>query len=402
MKKYILLVHFLFITYGSFSQTVIQMKKEGGVSIIPCKVNGLSLSFIFDTGASEVTLSLTEAKFMLKNGYLSKNDILGTSKYSDANGDISEGININIREIEIQGLKLYNVKAAIVKNMEAPLLLGQTAISKLGVFQLDLISNTLTILSNSSSKNVMDFNNSNFNTCIDIDGNIYKTVKIGSQTWMAENLNVEHFQNGYPIQEAKTNEEWKKAGENNRPAWCYYNFDPINGEKYGKLYNWYAINDSRRLTPKEWHVPSDNEWKELEKYLVDKVGYKMKSTIGWDGDKYTEISSFCDSCYLWSKEDRQKKFCNLCNNSGYTKIKLPYFNNSINGSNSSGFSALPGGWIEDNGIFSGYILEVTSWWTTTEYIKNQIFTRGPNNITGELGGMNVYKMYGCYVRCLLD
>lgn len=128
------------------SQTVIQMKSEGGVSIIPCKVNGLKLNFIFDTGASNVSISMTEASFMLKNEYLFKEDIIGTSNYLDANGNISAGVNIILKEIEIGGLKLYDVKAAVVANMKAPLLLGQSAISKLGVVQLDLSSNTLTIL----------------------------------------------------------------------------------------------------------------------------------------------------------------------------------------------------------------------------------------------------------------
>ena len=85
------------------SQTIIKMKSEGGVSIIPCKVNGLNLNFIFDTGASDVSISLTEASFMLKNGYLDKSDIIGTSKYLDANGNINEGVTINLKEIEIAG-----------------------------------------------------------------------------------------------------------------------------------------------------------------------------------------------------------------------------------------------------------------------------------------------------------
>lgn len=123
------------------------MKSESGVSIIPCKVNGLNLNFVFDTGAGDVSISITEASFMLKNGYLSTSDIIGTSNYLDANGDINEGININLKEIEIAGLKLFNVKASIVKNIDAPLLLGQSAISKLGKIQLDLNLNTLTILS---------------------------------------------------------------------------------------------------------------------------------------------------------------------------------------------------------------------------------------------------------------
>ena len=154
MKKVILVV-FLFLIFilngNLFSQTVIKMKRDGGVSIIPCKVNGLNLNFIFDTGASSVSLSMTEATFMLKNGYLSESDILGTNKFLDASGKISEGVIINLKEIEIAGLKLYNVKASIVKNNKAPLLLGQSAIGKLGKIQLDFEQNTLSILSGKGS-----------------------------------------------------------------------------------------------------------------------------------------------------------------------------------------------------------------------------------------------------------
>jgi aspartyl protease family protein len=93
---------------------------------------------------------------MLKNGYLSLNDIIGSNKFSDANGNISEGVIINLKEIEIGGVKLFNVIASVVKNDKAPLLLGQSAIKKLGQIKFDLKENTITILSgvssNSSSK----------------------------------------------------------------------------------------------------------------------------------------------------------------------------------------------------------------------------------------------------------
>lgn len=132
-------------TLSTFSQVVIKMKKQNGVNVIPCKVNGLNLAFIFDTGASDVSISLTEAIFMLKHGFLKKSDIIGKAKYSDANGNISEGIVINLKEIDIHGLKLHNVRASIVKNANAPLLLGQSAISKLGKIELNLKENTLII-----------------------------------------------------------------------------------------------------------------------------------------------------------------------------------------------------------------------------------------------------------------
>jgi clan AA aspartic protease (TIGR02281 family) len=146
MRKLFLLVTLIYVSVVAFPQVTIQMKREGGISIIPCKVNGLNLKFIFDTGASEVSISMTEATFMLKNDYLSEDDIVGKSNYLDANGNINVGVKIILREIEIGGLKLYNVKASVINNMKAPLLLGQSAIGKLGTIQLDLNANTLTIL----------------------------------------------------------------------------------------------------------------------------------------------------------------------------------------------------------------------------------------------------------------
>lgn len=143
--KHILFFIFMGLTSSISGQVIIQMKREGGVSTIPCKVNGLMLQFIFDTGASEVSMSMTEASFMLKNGYLSADDIIGTANYLDANGDISEGITIRLREIEIGGLKLKDVRASVVKNLKAPLLLGQSALRKLGKIQFDLEENTITI-----------------------------------------------------------------------------------------------------------------------------------------------------------------------------------------------------------------------------------------------------------------
>lgn len=91
----------------------------------------------------------------------------------------------------------------------------------------------------------------------------YKTVKIGNQVWMAKNLNESHFRNGDPIPEAKSDEEWKKAGREGKPAWCYYENKTKNGKTYGKLYNWYAVNDPRKLAPEKWHIPSKKEFETL-------------------------------------------------------------------------------------------------------------------------------------------
>ena len=110
-----------------------------------------------------------------------------------------------------------------------------------------------------------------------------QTVTIGKQVWMTKNLDVSTFRNGDPIPEAKTNEAWKAAGENKQPAWCYYDNDPKNGTKYGKLYNWYAVNDPRGLAPAGYHIPTDAEWTVLTDYLggEDVAFKKMKSPSGW-------------------------------------------------------------------------------------------------------------------------
>ena len=94
-----------------------------------------------------------------------------------------------------------------------------------------------------------------------------QTVTIGTQVWMTKNLDLATFRNGDPIPEAKTDEEWEKAGENKQPAWCYYDNDPANGAKYGKLYNWYAVIDSRGLAPVGYHIPSDADWTKLNDFL---------------------------------------------------------------------------------------------------------------------------------------
>lgn len=109
----------------------------GGVTQISCSINDLPLQFIFDTGASSVSLSMVEANFMMKNGYLKRSDVVGSGNFYDANGNISEGTIINLRQIEFGGLKLDNVRASVVRNQKAPLLLGQSVLGRLGKIEID-------------------------------------------------------------------------------------------------------------------------------------------------------------------------------------------------------------------------------------------------------------------------
>ncbi|KAB1154390.1 tetratricopeptide repeat protein [Flavobacterium luteum] len=179
----------------SYGQTTINMKKEGGVYSIPCSVNGIGLKFIFDTGASNVSISLTEANFLFKNGYLTKKDIIGSANFQDATGNVSVGTIINIRKLEFSGIILNNVEAQVVHELNAPLLLGQSAMAKLGKFQFDPNSGALTLLDNSikiidsgtkegraycdsgnSKQELEDYNGAmtDYNKAIDINPNFFR------------------------------------------------------------------------------------------------------------------------------------------------------------------------------------------------------------------------------------
>ena len=118
---------------------------EGGVTKIKCRINDLPLHFVFDTGASDVTISTVEATFMMKNGYLVERDITGRQSYMTADGNISEGTTIVLRKVSIGSLELDNVKASVVKSQKAPLLLGQSVLQRLGKIEIDNGRNVLKI-----------------------------------------------------------------------------------------------------------------------------------------------------------------------------------------------------------------------------------------------------------------
>ena len=124
---------------------VAMVRKPGGTFEIPCDINGLPLQMIFDTGASDVTISSVEANFMLKNGYLLEKDVKGKRYYQVANGDISEGTVITLREVKVGDVILHNVDASVVKSQKAPLLLGQSAMERFGTITIDNINNKLLI-----------------------------------------------------------------------------------------------------------------------------------------------------------------------------------------------------------------------------------------------------------------
>ena len=188
------------------------------------------------------------------------------------------------------------------------------------------------------------------------------SVRIGNQEWQTKNLNVDRFRNGDMIQEARTSEEWVAAGENEEPVWSYFDNDAENGKIYGKLYNWFAVNDARGLAPDGWKIPSDEEWTTLADYLGGKnvAGGKMKST---------------DMTYWQSRN------------------KLP--------TNESGFSALPGGYRISDGSFINFRFNAF-FWSATENDNYMAWIRYVNNYNNNLFRYNLNMAVGVSVRCLRD
>jgi uncharacterized protein (TIGR02145 family) len=198
------------------------------------------------------------------------------------------------------------------------------------------------------------------NRCADIDGNVYKTIKIGNQLWMAENLRVTHYRNGEVIPNVTDNNEWAHLTTG---AYCNYDNNPTNGRKYGKLYNWYAVDDYRGLAPAGWHVATDEEWTTLTNYLKgeDVAGGKLKSKTGWKQP-----------------------------NEGAT--------------NESGYCALPSGHRYGDGASVG-LGEQGFWWSSTEYSATNAKGRFMGNYgKNVISNVNDYysdgKVDGFSIRCV--
>jgi uncharacterized protein (TIGR02145 family) len=205
----------------------------------------------------------------------------------------------------------------------------------------------------------------------DIDGNEYPVVRIGTQIWMAENLKTTRFNDGSAIENVTGNYDW---ADKTSPAYSWYDNDMENyGSKYGALYNWYASN-TESLCPSGWHVPSDDEFKTLEKYLG--LTEEQADDLGARGtDQGTQLKS-----------------------------KSGWLDNG-NGTNTSGFSALPGG--VRNHMTGDFMNEgfVTGFWCTTNN-QEEIFSR---YLTGDMtqagrnfGDQEKFKSAGNYIRCIKD
>ena len=219
-----------------------------------------------------------------------------------------------------------------------------------------------------------------------------KGVAIGSQVWMSTNLNVSTYRNGDVIPQVQDKDTWDKLTTG---AWCYYENNAANGTKYGKLYNWYAVNDARGLAPAGWHIPTDQEWTVLENSLGDDAGKKMKSTSGWES--WTEDIT-CSNCKTWNAEYRRKKECNVCQD---TRVngKKTY---SGNGINSSGFTGFQGNFRYTNGDFPYVGYYTGNWWSASEGSESDAWSRRLYPSGSDLYPINNNKDNGFSVRCVRD
>ena len=209
---------------------------------------------------------------------------------------------------------------------------------------------------------------------IDIEGNVYNTVKIGDQEWMAENLKVTKYNDGSDIPLVEGNNKWKNI---KTPAYCWYNNDIANKEKYGALYNWYAV-DTKKLSPIGWHIPTNEEWDVLQNYLILNK-YNSSRTI-----KKNKIAKS-----LASKTDWR------------LSTKPGVIGNNLTKNNRSGFSALPGGCRYSDDCFgdqscNGY------WWSATEDGATYAYYRNLFYDYVYLYRSSIYKSGGFSVRLLRD
>jgi uncharacterized protein (TIGR02145 family) len=191
------------------------------------------------------------------------------------------------------------------------------------------------------------------------------SIVIGTQEWMEENLDVVTYRDGDIIPQVTDPTAWATLTTG---AWCYYNNDPVNGAKYGKLYNWYALNDPRGLAPEGWHIPTDVEWSTLGTFLGGDAisGRKMKK-IGFT---------------LWTAYPFDD-----------------YYN--LRATNESGFSGLPGGSCNMDGTFT-YVGYYGFYWSATEGDATSAWNRYLRYNNSILTRSNIHKNYGFSVRCVRD
>jgi uncharacterized protein (TIGR02145 family) len=238
------------------------------------------------------------------------------------------------------------------------LVIMNNKIIKIWMYPLLAIGFVLVLTSNKN-------NDDNNNPVTDVDGNIYTTVTIGTQVWMVENLKVTKYRNGDPIPNVTDNNSWNELTTD---AYCNYDNNATNVSTYGRLYNWYAVNDNRKIAPTGWHVPSDEEWATLGAYLGGNnvAGGKMKEP---GATHWISPNPVADS--------------------------------------SCGFKGLPGGIRTSYEKIIGeflYIGQIGAYWSSTNRSESEAWMRFVTNYDKVLskGELPTRKIFGYSVRCIKD
>ena len=282
--------------------------------------------------------------------------------YSGGNGGAQSGQYINSTGVKGLYASLQPCTIANGNGVFTLYINGTPASSGTAYFELTIGGKTCT-LSRVVNASIQQPTIGSFGANItDIEGNVYKTVNIGKQQWMAENLKVSKYNDGVPIPVVTDNEAWRSL---NTGAWCYYNNDAAYNGKYGKLYNWYAMNTTtngnKNVCPIGWHVPTDDEWT----ILTDFLGSDL-----YAASKMKEVGT------------------------------ANWLNSNSDATNSSLFTGLPGGFRYYDGFYN--IGSNGFWWSSTEYSYSFALNRYMyGDYTNIIESYN-NKYRGLSVRCLKD
>jgi len=208
-------------------------------------------------------------------------------------------------------------------------------------------------------------------TVTDVDGHVYRTVVIGEQVWMAEDLRTSRYRDGSPVAHVTSDAAWPNTSSG---AWCFYENNSDLGATYGKLYNWYAASDAR-ICPQGWHVPTDADWQRMEAALG--VPANELALPGWRGVEQ--------------------------NIGGHMKAAVLWEDPNTSASNESGFHGLPGGArnFHGNGNFSS-LGRLGHWWSASDAGTGNAWAHTLHNNNAGIARFSLFERNGSCVRCVMD
>lgn len=353
-------------TRGKFNVSFL-VKHVGNTKINAFSIDGKKITGItnvLQTGRSSFELSLPKGVFIIQvtgNGYKY------SAKTVNQTSSLSKSEIVQVENAELVSISQQKSKTTTLGITTMTYNIGDRLLYK------GISGNYSTIVTDvpTTSKTT----NFEFVECKDADGNDYTVVKIGTQTWMAENLKATKYKDGTAITLVTDNNAWRNLSS---PSYCWYNNDATKKNTYGALYNWYAVNTGK-LAPNGWHVATDAEWTILENYQISNGGNYDGTTLG---NKYAKSLAATTN---W----------NVSTSTGS-------IGNDPTKNNSTGFSALAGGYRDDaNGPFA-QILNYAVWWSSTDANNNNAWGWQLSNDAFNVNKGDYNRKSGCSVRCIRD